>query len=229
LSLLYASPVRSSCARCSGDAPRSGASPRLGCGKSPSSPSWAVRVVGLVVGWRPIGGAHITCPTSALPNKRFCTEETMSGPWVRCPAGYVSKTVVTLLVFSVVNVGVPAFAGQITSTAPLASSTAAAMKPVPAISFVDERLSQTQLAFERSVASGVGHLALAGQDSQTGTSSGHWCATGLGLLAGGVAAAVVAGVRRNTNPQKPNPPVGVVLGTGAAAVGGIQVIRACRR
>jgi hypothetical protein len=153
----------------------------------------------------------------------------MSQPWMRCPAGYVSKTVVTLLVFSVLNVGVPAFADQPSSTAPLLSATAGVTNPVPAISLADEGRSQTRLAFERSVALGMRPLALAGQESQTGTNSGHWCAAGLGLLAGGVAAAVVAGVRRNTNPQKPNPPVGVVLGTGAAAVGGIQVIRACRR
>jgi hypothetical protein len=38
----------------------------------------------------------------------------------------------------------------------------------------------------------------------------------------------VSGLRRNNNPQKPSPPVGVVLGTGAAAVGGITMIRACR-
>jgi hypothetical protein len=72
-------------------------------------------------------------------------------------------------------------------------------------------------------------LALVGQERNAGESSGHWCVGGLVLLAGGVAAAAVSGIRRTTNAQKPSPPVGVVLGTTAAVVGGIQMIRSCRR
>jgi hypothetical protein len=150
--------------------------------------------------------------------------------WVRRSEGCVRRTVVTLLVLSVVNVSVPAFAGQVASKdAPSTSSTAGVTIPLPLISLADEASRQTRRAFERSVALEVRHLAVAGQDTSAGENSGHWCAGGLALLVGGVAAAAVSGSRRNYNAQKPSPPVGVVLGTTAAAVGGISMIRACRR
>jgi hypothetical protein len=143
--------------------------------------------------------------------------------------GRVGRTVVTLLVLSVVNVSVPAFAGQVASEgAPSASSKAAVTIPLPVMSLADQQSRQIRAAFERSVAMEARHLALADQDSSAAGNSGHWCAGGLALLVGGVAAAAVSGSRRSYDPQKPSPPVGVVLGTAAAAVGGISMIRACR-
>jgi hypothetical protein len=129
----------------------------------------------------------------------------------------------------VVNVSVPAFAGQAASKeAPSTSSTAGATIPLPFMSLADQESRQIRAGFERSVAMEARHLALASQGSGTAENSGHWCAGGLALLLGGVAAAAVSGSRRNFNAQKPSPPVGVVLGTAAAAVGGISMIRACR-
>ena len=152
----------------------------------------------------------------------------MSRRWVCHFEGWVGRAVVTLLVLSVVNVSVPAFAGQVTSeAAPSTSSKTGVTIPLPSMSLADEASRQGRAAFERSVAMEARHLALAGQDSSTAEHSGHWCAGGLALLVGGVAAAAVSGSRRNTNAQKPSPPVGVVLGTTAAAVGGIQMIRSC--
>lgn len=151
----------------------------------------------------------------------------MSGQWVRGFDRSVGRAITTLLVVSVVNVSVPAFAGQVASEgAPTPSSTAGA-RPLMA-SLADEASRQIRGAVGRSAAVEARHLNLAEQGSSTGENSGHWCAGGLVLLAGGVAAAVVSGLRRNLNPQKPSPPVGVVLGTSAAAVGGIEMIRACK-
>jgi hypothetical protein len=96
------------------------------------------------------------------------------------------------------------------------------------MSLADQASLQLHRAFGSSAAMEARRITLADQDSRTATSSGHWCAGGLALLAGGVAAAVVSGIRRDPNPQKPNPPVGVVLGSATAAVGGISMIRACR-
>ena len=153
----------------------------------------------------------------------------MSRRWVCRFEGRVGRAVVTLLVLSVVNVSVPAFAGQVASeAAPSTSSTAGVTIPFSLMSLGDKASHQVQGPFERSVATEARHLALAGQDNGTAEHSGHWCAGGLALLLGGVAAAAVSGSRRNYNAQKPSPPVGVVLGTTAAAVGGIQMIRACR-
>ena len=149
--------------------------------------------------------------------------------WVRRSDGCVGRAVATLLALGVVNGSVPAFAAQIGSEgAPSTVSTAGSTIPRPVMSLADEASRQTRAAFERSVAMEARRLALAGQGSSTNEKSGHWCAGGLALLAGGVAAAVVSGVRRNYNAQEPSPPVGVVLGTAAAAVGGIQIIRECR-
>jgi hypothetical protein len=143
--------------------------------------------------------------------------------------GFMGRAVVTLLVLSVINVSVPAFAGQVASKeAPSTSSTAGVTIPLPLMSLADQQSHQIRAAFERSVAIEARHLALADQDSSAAGNSGHWCAGGLALLVGGVAAAAVSGSRRSYNAQKPSPPVGVVLGTTAAAVGGISMIRACR-
>ena len=154
----------------------------------------------------------------------------MSRRWVRRSEGCVGRAIVTLVVLSVVNVSVPAFAGQVASEeAPSISSKAGVTIPLPLMSLADEASRQIRAAFERSVAMEARHLALASQGSSTAENSGHWCAGGLALLVGGVAAAAVSGSRRSYNAQKPSPPVGVVLGTTAAAVGGISMIRACRR
>jgi hypothetical protein len=72
-------------------------------------------------------------------------------------------------------------------------------------------------------------LAFADQDSRPAEGRGRWCAGGMALLAGGIAAAAVAFTRRDPNPQKPSPPPGFVLGVGAAAVGGVQTLRSCGR
>jgi hypothetical protein len=154
----------------------------------------------------------------------------MSRQWVRGSDGCVGRAIATFLVLGVVNVSVPAFAGQVASEqAPPTSSTAGVTIPPPVMSLAAEASGRIPGAFERAVTAEARHLDLAEQGSSTGDSSGHWCAGGLVLLAGGVAAAVISGVRRNTNPQKPSPPVGVVLGTSAAAVGGIMMIKACKR
>ena len=154
----------------------------------------------------------------------------MSRRWVCRSVGCVGRAVVTLLVLSVVNVSVPAFAGQAASKeAPSTSSTAGVTIPLPLMPFADQESRKIRASFERSVAMEARHLALAGQDSSAAGNSGHWCAGGLALLVSGVAVAAVSGSRRSYNPQKPSPPVGVVLGTTAAAVGGISMIRACRR
>jgi hypothetical protein len=157
-------------------------------------------------------------------------EARMSRQWMRLSEGCVGRAVVALLVLSVVNVSVPAVAGQAASDeAPSTSATAGATISRPLMSsLADEASRQVRGAFERSMAIEARHLALAAQGSGTVESSGHWCAGGFALLLGGVAAAVVSGLRRNPNAQKPSPPVGVVLGTSAAAVWSIEMIRACR-
>ena len=154
----------------------------------------------------------------------------MSRQWVRRSEGCAGRAVVTLLILSMVNVSVPAFAGQSAPDgAPRTTSTAALPIRLPSISLSDTASLQIRGALERSVAREASRLALAGQGSSTVENSGHWCAGGLALLLGGVAAAAVSGIRRSANAQKPSPPVGVVLGTSAAAVGGIEMLRACRR
>jgi hypothetical protein len=141
----------------------------------------------------------------------------MSSQWVRRPEGIVRRAVVTLLVLSAVHASVHASDQVASEEAPSTVSTAVLKIP--------------PLVFERSVGKETrgGALALTGQGGRSAENSGHWCAGGLALLVGGAAAAVIAGVRHDPNPQKPNPSVGVVLGTGAAAVGGVEMIRACKR
>jgi hypothetical protein len=154
--------------------------------------------------------------------------------WVRCPEKCVRKAVIVMLVGGMVNLSVPAaFARQI-PTERMASnvSTADVMMALPVISLADDASRQLREALERSMTTEARRLAMAGQGSSTSEKSseksGHWCAGGLALLAGGVAAAVASGVRRDYNAQKPSPPVGVVLGTTAAAVGAIRMIKACK-
>jgi hypothetical protein len=152
----------------------------------------------------------------------------MSRQWVGRSEGRVRRAAVTVLVASMVNFVVPAFAadGPSPATASTVSTIAVALPP---ISITDEASREVRAAFDRSISTEARRLALATQGSSTVEKSGHWCAGGLALLAGGVAAALISGVRRDYNAQKPSPPVGVVLGTGAAVVGGIETVRACRR
>jgi hypothetical protein len=138
----------------------------------------------------------------------------MSSHRVRRPESRVGRAVVAVLVLSALHVSVPAFADP------------GASREAP--SAVETVLKISPLSIERSVANEARRAFIA-QGGNTADNSGHWCAGGLALLVGGVAAAVIAGVRQDPNPQKPSPSVGVVLGTGAAAVGGIQMIRACKR
>ncbi len=131
------------------------------------------------------------------------------------------RAVVTLMVVSTVAAGAPAFAGDEAAAA------------VPSVATGSEMASAASRyvrdAFERSVLMEARRLAQTEQTTAAPAEAGHWCAGGLALLAGGAAAAAVAVARRDSNPQKPSPPVGFVLGTGAAAVGGVQAIRSCRR
>ena len=152
----------------------------------------------------------------------------MSRQWVRRSNRCAGRALAALLVVSVINVSVPAFAEQAASEKASAVSTGVT-NPVATMSIADAASRHIRSAFERSVATEARRFAEAGQGDTTVAHSGHWCAGGLALLAGGVAAAVVSGARRPYNAQEPSPPVGVVLGTAAAVVGGIETIRACRR
>lgn len=157
--------------------------------------------------------------------------------WVRCPEKCVRKAIIVVVVGGMVNLNVPAaFARQIpteirqipTETTAANVPTADVMVALPTISLADDASRQLREAFERSMTVEARRLAMASQGSSPSEKSGHWCAGGLALLAGGVAAAVLSGVRRDYNAQKPSPPVGVVLGTTAAAVGAIRMIQACK-
>jgi hypothetical protein len=150
--------------------------------------------------------------------------------WVRCPEKWARKAVIVVLVGGMVDLNVPAaFAGQISSeTTASKVSTPDVMTALPVISLADDASRQLREVFKRSMTTDARRLAMAGQGSSPSEKSGRWCAGGLALLAGGVTAAVVSGVRRDYNAQKPSPPVGVVLGTTAAAVGAIRMIRACK-
>src|SRR5271169_509785 len=100
----------------------------------------------------------------------------MSGQWVGGSDGCVGRAIATLLVLSVVNVSVPAFAGQVASEGtPSTSPTAGAAIPRPLMSsLADEASRQTRGPFERSAAVEARHLELAEQGSSTGENSGHW-------------------------------------------------------
>ena len=153
----------------------------------------------------------------------------MSRQWVHSSEGCVGRVVVTLLVLSVVNVSVPALADQVApGEAPSTISTTHVSIPPGTFSLAQQGSRRIRAMFERSAAGEARPLGQADQAGSAAEKSGHWCAGGLALLVGGVAAAVVAGTRRNYNGQKPSPPVGVVLGTGAAAVGGITMLRVCK-
>ena len=152
--------------------------------------------------------------------------------WVRCPEKCVRRAVIVALVAGMVNLSVPvAFAREIPSETTASSvPTADVMMAPPVISLADDASRQLREVVERSMITDARRLGMAGQGSGSSekSGSGHWCAGGLVLLAGGVAAAVVSGVRRDYNAQKPSPPVGVVLGTTAAAVGAIRMIQTCK-
>jgi hypothetical protein len=153
--------------------------------------------------------------------------------WVRCPEKCVRKAVIVVVVGGMVNLSAPAaFARQIPAETTASNVPAAdVMMALPMISLADDASRQLREMFERSMTTGARGLATAGQassPSEKSGHSGHWCAGGLVLLAGGVAAAVVSGARRDYNAQKPSPPVGVVLGTTAAAVGAIRMIQTCK-
>jgi hypothetical protein len=156
----------------------------------------------------------------------------MSRRWARHPEGFVRRVIVTVLVVGVVNGSAPAFAAPASADeAPPPRATVAAITPSPPSSLLlgDQASRHVRTAIERSLALDARAHELTTQSSAAGDRSGHWCPGGLALLAGGVTAAIVSGVRREENAQKPNPPVGVVLGTAAAAVGGIMMIRTCKR
>jgi hypothetical protein len=155
----------------------------------------------------------------------------MSRRWAQHPEGFVGRAVVTLLVLGIVNANTPAFAALPSpDEAPATVASVAATVPSPPSLLLGEQASQhVRAAIERSFALDARALALTAQSGPTGDRSGHWCAGGLVLLAGGVTAAIVSGVRREENAQKPSPPVGVVLGTAAAAVGSVMMIRTCKR
>ena len=153
----------------------------------------------------------------------------MSRQWVRRSEGCRGRGVVALLVLSVINISVPAFAGQVASEgAPSTISATGVTIPPATFSLAEQESRRIRATFDRAAATESRPLAQADQAGSAAEKSGHWCAGGLALLVGGVAAAVVSGTRRNYNGQKPSPPVGVVLGTGAAAVGGISMLRVCK-
>src|SRR5262245_25202720 len=160
----------------------------------------------------------------------FFAEAPMFREWVRCPEKCARKAVIIVLVGGMINLSVPAaFARQIPSETTASNvPTADVIIALPVISLADDASRQLREVFERSMTAEARRLAMAGQGSSSSEKSGHWCAGGLVLLAGGVAAAVLSGVRRDYNAQKPSPPVGVVLGTTAAAVGAIRMIQACK-
>ena len=156
----------------------------------------------------------------------------MSRRWAQHPEGFVGRAVVTLLVLGIVNANSPAFAAlpSLDEAPPTVASVAATVPSSPPSLLLGEQASQhVRAAIERSFALDARARALTAQSGPTGDRSGHWCAGGLVLLAGGVTAAIVSGVRREENAQKPSPPVGVVLGTAAAAVGSVMMIRTCKR
>jgi hypothetical protein len=139
------------------------------------------------------------------------------------------RALVPLLVVGLVNLSVPAFAAPpaANETSPAASA-APVTTPVPALSLA-EQASRHVETLDRSSAMEARALAFAEQGGGAVDSRGHWCVAGMALLAGGIVGAAIAYAQRDPNPQKPSPPVGFVLGIGAATVGGFQVVRSCRR
>jgi hypothetical protein len=140
------------------------------------------------------------------------------------------RVVIAGLVASVINVGVPALASEAASgTIPSTRDVDTATSRQPATPLVDAGVGRIRAALDHPISNGARSFLAAVQATDTAQHSGHWCAGGLALLGGGIAAAVISGVRRDYNPQKPSPPVGVVLGTAAGVVGGIEMIRSCKR
>src|SRR4051794_25356646 len=140
----------------------------------------------------------------------------MSRQRVRRGHGSVRRAVAAVLIFGIASMAVPA------SADPAASGE---VRPLAGIGSPQ----QLRNALEQSGALDARRLAMTEQAGVERAGSGRRCVGGLALLAGGVAAAVISGVRRDDNPQKPSPPVGVVLGTAAGVVGGVLMLKSCRR
>src|SRR4051812_39351996 len=116
----------------------------------------------------------------------------MSRRWAQHPEGFVGRAVVTLLVLGIVDVNSPAFAAPPSpdEAPPAVAAVAATVPSSPLSLLLGEQASQhVRAAIERSLALDARALALTAQSGPTGDRSGHWCAGGLVLLAGGVTAA----------------------------------------
>jgi hypothetical protein len=152
----------------------------------------------------------------------------MPRDWVRRP-GTAAKIVVGLIVMSMVSMSAPAFAAEsLPDPAAVGKTETTLSGPIAPLEQAASRYVQS--AFEQSLAREGRRLAFeAAQTGGSDTSSGHWCLIGLVLAAAGVTAAIVSGVQRDYNAQKPSPPVGVVLGVAAAASGGVMMIRTCKK
>ena len=154
----------------------------------------------------------------------------------RFSKAYIARAIIAVLAASVINIGVPAFAEDTASlTSPASPSTRDSTTVVPAIARADKGSGAMRSWFQWPVSvdvrlpTRVAQRSFFAQSAESSSvdHSGRWCAGGLALVAAGVAAAVVSESRRHYNAQKPDPPVGFVLGTAAGVVGGIQMIRKC--
>jgi hypothetical protein len=144
----------------------------------------------------------------------------------RSDSAFARKAGIAVLVCGLINISVPTFADDGSSraaaivarpgTADAAAQPAPLLQPAP----VQRAVAQASAVEARRLASNT-------QAGGTDTSH-HWCAGGLALLGAGVAAAAVSWAQRDPNPQKPNPPVGFVLGTAAGVVGAITAVKSCR-
>ena len=152
----------------------------------------------------------------------------MARDWVRGP-GKAAKTLVGLIVASMVPISAPAFAAE-SPAEPVTTASTEMAKPGSITTLEEAASRHVDSEFTQSLAREARRLASETAQSAGGeVSSGHWCIAGLALAAAGVTAAIVSGVQRDYNAQKPSPPVGVVLGTAAGVVGGIMMIRTCRK
>jgi len=152
----------------------------------------------------------------------------MSRRWTRHPEGFVGRAIITLLVAGMVNVSAPALAAASSANETPPTIATTIPPPAPSLLLGAPASQRVQAAIARAIALDARATELTTQSGPAGDSSGHWCVGGLALLAAGVTAAIVSGVRREENAQKPSPPVGVVLGTAAGAVGGVMMIRTCK-
>src|SRR4051812_6314741 len=113
----------------------------------------------------------------------------MSRQRVRRVHRSVRGAVAAVLIFGMASVAGPASAN------PAASGE---VRPLTGIGSPQ----QLRNALEQSGAFAARRLAMTEQGSVERAGSGRRCVGGLALLAGGVAAAVISGVRRDDNPQK---------------------------